>query len=146
MKFLPGVMISRKIHRSLDSFFVIPHVHSSITFQPLSINSCLFILSRLTFSLNLSSQNPVRVLGDVAYLQLTCLCQKQPFTRMHTLYFASTISGRPGSLESWSLKRNPYLCNSFLIAISGFVFLLFMLAMLWLLLSFSIKFINILFA
>ena len=51
----------------------------------------------------------------------SCPCQKQPFTKMHVLYFLSTKSGCPGSRLSFSLYLNPLAHNPRRTTISGFV-------------------------
>lgn len=67
------------------------------TFQPASVNlvkfsrlSCLLLRILLT---HLS----VLVFGTTKYLQLLCLCQKQPFTKTAVLCFGKTMLGLPGS-------------------------------------------------
>lgn len=42
-------------------------------------------------------QNSVLVTGSTNFGQPLCPCQNHPFTKMYVLYFASTISGAPGS-------------------------------------------------
>jgi hypothetical protein len=43
------------------------------------------------------------VLGHTKYLQPSCACQKQPFTKITVLYLGRTMSGFPGSRTSFFL-------------------------------------------
>jgi hypothetical protein len=52
--------------------------------------------SRCTLRLNLSVQNSMRVEGVDAPRQPTCLCQKQPCTKITERYLGSKRSGLPG--------------------------------------------------
>lgn len=108
------------------------HSHMTITFHPMSSSCFLCNTSFLTFLSNFSTQNSVRVLGVVAYLQPSCRCQKQPFIKIAVLYFGSTTSGFPGYLLSFFLNRNPLeksqllTCTSILVSLP-FIRLIFQL-------------------
>ena len=81
-------------------------------------------VSRRTLVESFSCQKAKLLLGMVAYLQLGWRCKKQPFTKIQSLYFASTRSGFPGRLGACSLNLNPLECKNRRSVISGFVFLL----------------------
>ena len=74
---------------SSNTFFFNSHSHTVITCQPCASSSFLFLISFDIFRLNLSSQNSVLDFGVVAYLQPSCLCQKQPFIH-YSDYFNNT--------------------------------------------------------
>ena len=99
------------------------HSHTSKTLQPAAIRSSLFRASRNTLWRNFSVQNSTLVAGMVAYWHPSWRCQKQPCTKMHALYFASTISGCPASAFTWSRNLKPWACSNFRVFSSGLVFL-----------------------
>ena len=68
-------------------------------------------------------QKATLVFGVRNSLQLSCPCQKQPFTNTHVLYFRKTTSGFPGSRGWFNLYLKPCSHRNFLTIISGFVFL-----------------------
>ena len=83
--------------------------HSQIvrTVQPAADISVAFLWSRAVVASNFFIQKSVFDEGVVAFGQPGCLCQKQPCTKIAVLYLGSTISGRPRSLEKWTLNRYP---------------------------------------
>lgn len=88
--------------------FLNPHSHISNTRQPDSSNCFLTSASRSLLEESLADQNSGLVRGVVAYRQPVCLCQKQPWTKMQSLYFGRTISGLPGRFVTCNLYRNPW--------------------------------------
>lgn len=100
------------------------HSHTSKTRQPAAIRWSLFRASRITLPRNFSAQNSTLVAGIVAYRQPSWRCQKQPCTKMHALYLASTISGCPTNALTWSRNLKPWACSNFRIFSSGLVFFL----------------------
>ena len=63
-------------------------------------------------------------LRHICILTSRCLCQKQPWTKIAVLYFASHASGCPGILFAFFRYRYPLSNSLFLNHISGFVSLL----------------------
>src|ERR1035437_3789086 len=106
------------------------HSHKLIIFQPSFFSALAAFASLAMLPFIFLSHHSVLVLGTTKYLQFLCPCQKQPCTKITVLYFGRTISGLPGRLLSWSLKRNPLACKNFLTSIAGFVFLPLMRLML----------------
>lgn len=72
------------------------HSQTIATLQPDLRSASSFRRSRSTLATNLEAQNSGRVAGTVQYRQPAWRCQKQPFTKIATLRFGRTISGRPG--------------------------------------------------
>ena len=68
-----------------------------------------------------SLQNSVLVAGNVDFLQFSCPCQKQPFTKITALYLGKTMSGLPGKFFTFFLNLNPLENRYFLTKISGLV-------------------------
>jgi len=101
-----------------------PHSHTSKTLQPASISSALVLMSRSMVWRNFSAQNSGRVAGEVANRQPSWRCQKQPCTKTHVLYCASTMSGHPGRTRTWIRNLKPWACRNFRTFSSGLVFLL----------------------
>src|SRR5699024_7290277 len=92
-------------NRSCLTFFFSSHSQTINTFQPISLSFLWFISSRSTFRLILGIQYSILEEGHTNRPQ-SCLCQKQPFTKITVLYFGSTISGQPGKDRTFFLYRN----------------------------------------
>ncbi len=99
------------------------HSHAMATRHPLLRSVARTVQSRAIFCLNLDCQKSGRVEGVVQYLQPSWRCQKQPCTKITALNFGKTKSGRPRMFVTCVRKRNPRQCSARRIAISGFVFL-----------------------
>lgn len=99
---------NRFILSSRNCRFRSSHCHTTITFQPSRSSNPMFLLSRSILVLILFSQNSLFVEGSLAYLQLSCPCQKQPCTKIAVRYFGRTISGRPGYRGSLTRYLNPF--------------------------------------
>ena len=104
------------------------HSHTVIQCQPISASFFFSSLSRSLFLRIFVTQKSRLVLGILQHLELSilssstkCPCQKQPFTKIHVLYFLSTKSGCPGNRLWLSLYLNPLLHNPLRTIISGFV-------------------------
>jgi hypothetical protein len=97
--------ITRPIVSSNDFFN--SHSHIVMTFQPISLNSWLCLMSFSILRWNFCCQYSELVLGVAAYLQPSCLCQKQPWTKITVLYFGRTISGFPGRAVTFFRYLNP---------------------------------------
>jgi hypothetical protein len=78
------------------------------------------LLSRNVLDSNLFNQNVALLDGVVENLHRAWRCQKQPCTNTAVLYFASTMSGRPGNFAC-SLNRSPARCNALRTYSSGLV-------------------------
>ena len=107
--------------------------------QPIAASFRCSSLSRSLFLRIFATQNTLFVFGILQHSELSmtssflpltsdicdsvtlCPCQKQPFTKMHVLYFLNTKSGCPGSRLWFSRYRNPLLHNPLRTIISGFV-------------------------
>lgn len=85
-------------------------VQISTTRQPRASSSSRFAASRALLRACLSAQKSVRVFGSRAYLHMWP-CQKQPCTKTTVRHLASTMSGVPGSVETWTRKRSPRRCS-----------------------------------
>ena len=105
------------------------HSHIVMLCHPMLASSCFTLLSRSWLRFTLLCQNSVLVLGITNSPHPSCPCQKHPFTKMHVLYFLSTMSGFPGNLGWLSLYLKPRLHRNFRTSISGFVFFPFIEAM-----------------
>src|SRR5665213_421337 len=66
------------------------------TCQPIAFNFAAFLLSRSTFADSFGPQKSCLLLGLYANLHPACLCQKQPCTKIASLYRERTRSGFPG--------------------------------------------------
>lgn len=97
--------ITRPIVSSNDFFN--SHSHIVMTFQPISLNSWLCLMSFSILRWNFCCQYSELVLGVVVYLHPSCLCQKQPWTKITVLYFGRTISGFPGRAVTFFRYLNP---------------------------------------
>ena len=104
------------------------HSHTVIQCQPISASFFFSSLSRSLFLRIFVTQKSRLVLGILQHLELSilssstkCPCQKQPFTKIHVLYFLSTKSGCPGNRLWFSLYLNPRSHNPRRTITSGFV-------------------------
>ena len=105
------------------TFFLSSHSHTVSTVQPSCCSSAKFLLSLSTFPMILGRQYSSFVLGHTNRGQ-SCLCQKQPFTKITVLYLGRTISGHPGSVLTFFLYRTPFENRYLRTNSSGFEFLL----------------------
>lgn len=69
------------------------HCQTTNTLYPMPDNSTYVFLSRIILLDIFSFQNSVFVVGNADFLQFSCPCQKQPFTKITALYLGKTISG-----------------------------------------------------
>lgn len=130
--------MTRSIISSKDFFFN-SHSHIVITFHPMLDNSLWLLLSRSTF-LKIFGCQYSRFVDGHTNLGQSCLCQKQPLTKITVLYLGRTMSGHPGSFFTFLRYRNPFEKRYFRTISSGFEFVLrmwdmFMLRTSWLWLS-----------
>ena len=94
------------------------HSHTVMTFHPMSSSSFFVRLSLSLLPYNLFCQYSTLDLGILAYLHPSWRCQKQPWTSTIVLYFGSTMSGCPGYLLSFFLKRRPLEWRYFLTSLA----------------------------
>ena len=92
-------------------------------------SSCFTLLSRSWLLIIFACQYSVLDFGITNSPHPSCPCQKHPFTKMHVLYFLSTMSGFPGNLGWLSLYLKPRLHKNLRTSISGFVSFPFIEAM-----------------
>jgi hypothetical protein len=98
----------------------VSHSQITCTAQPSVSSEAIFRRSLDWLARNFCCQNSWRVFGVAAHLQ-SCLCQKQPWTKIIFRCLGNTRSGRPGRLRACNLKRNPSLCAQERTASSGAV-------------------------
>lgn len=80
---------------------LISHSHTVTTRHEANLRALFFLMSRSSLSSNFLRQKSECDFGNGS-AHLGHLCQKHPFTKMATLLFVKTISGRPGT---------PFLCS-----------------------------------
>ena len=105
------------------------HSHMVMQCHPIDISLSRTSLSRTLLRSTFAAQKSVFDSGTLKYLHPSCPCQKHPFTKMHVLYFLSTMSGFPGNLVWLSLYLKPRPHRNFRTSISGFVSFPFIEAM-----------------
>lgn len=106
-------MIENKFEMvSANLFLLISHSQTTTIRQPSASSADFVLMSRSIFSENFFSQNSRFDFGVDAFEHPSCLCQKQPCTRMINRSFGSTISGVPGKSFLWSLNLYPAACNA----------------------------------
>ena len=113
-------MMQHTIWLSSSKFFV---SHSQImnAFHPDFSRLKIFSWSRSTVRCRLDDQNSIFVFGwTEPYLQ-ECECQKHPWINTTIWYFGKTMSGFPGRSFLCSRYRYPCVWNALRVAISGFV-------------------------
>ena len=119
------------------SLFLTAHSQMIPTFQLFFCKISIAFLSRKTLPSNLCSQKLRLLFGTLANLQLLCLCQKHPCTKIQVFHFLKTMSGLiPKTLQSKRYLK-PKAKRVFLIKISGFVFLDFIPDIILVLFSFD---------
>ena len=118
--FLPKKVRIRS-SRLFFEIFLISHSQTTKISHPCFFNFFKFSPSLKIFFEIFFLQNSTLLL--VQYLQ-AWPCQKQPFTKTIFPRHGKTRSGLPGRPFLWRLYRNPILWISFLMIISGEVFLL----------------------
>lgn len=109
------------IAASNSNKFLSWHCHITRTFHPILSSSIKFSVSRALFRCNFGYQKFLLDSGGAPLLQ-SCMCQKQPCTKMAFFLPAKTISGEPGSDFTCSLYLYPMAKINFLTFISGVVF------------------------
>ena len=77
--------------------FRTPHSQTTAARHPAAASAATWLASRSWFRRSLSSQKEVRVFGKRKKGQPSCLCQKQPCTKITARRLAKTMSGFPGS-------------------------------------------------
>lgn len=92
---------------SASVFFRASHSQTTTTRIPSCSSRFFFMASRRELSSNLVDQNRTFVLGTVAYLQLGCLCQKHPWTKIANFRRTFATSGEPGSERTLTRYRTP---------------------------------------
>lgn len=97
------------------------HSQTTTDFHPLARRRLRWIWSRLTFSANLRAQKDFLDLGEYAYRQLLCRCQKQPCTNTTVRLLTRTMSGFPGKSARCNLNRRPIRCRIDRTCTSGLV-------------------------
>lgn len=95
----PIKRVSRRASRTGRSTW---HSQMTITRQPADLSARCAAESRRTLPSNFRAQNSGLLFGEYASPQ-SCLCQKQPCTKIAVLFDRKTISGRPGN--SWACVR-----------------------------------------
>lgn len=104
--------------------------HSQIVMQchPMLASVRCSSRSRSLFRRIFATQKSLFVLGILQHPEFSsvcistrCPCQKQPFTKIHVLYFLSTKSGCPGNRLWFNLYRKPLFHKPRRTINSGFV-------------------------
>ena len=103
--------------------FCLRSVAVHMTFHPASRRSLQFFRSLSTFPRIFFVQYSVFDAGQTNLGQ-SCLCQKQPLTKMTVRYFGRTMSGFPGSFATFFRYRKPCANRYLRTNSSGFEFLL----------------------
>lgn len=98
------------------------HSHTMSTFQLSFLSREIFFLSLFLLLPIFFSQNSPFVFGKRESGQLSCACQKQPFTKMTMHFFLMTMSGRLGKVVCMRY-RIPWANRNLRTNSSGLVFL-----------------------